>query len=755
MGLLPDDLLLRPWLPLPIIAVLVMSLAGLAAWGYLRERRDQPARRAELLGMRWLGLAALGVVLLGVSVMPEAGRVLDRPTLTVLVDTSGSMHTADTAAGSRLDLLAARWLTPENLRAGRQHAEVELLAFDADDRPRPLPPPREDAAWRGDATPPAPGQLAAGTSQGHSGGGETRLIDVVRHAVMRGDASRSAGVLVLSDGRDTTDAPLRPALQWAQRRGVPVHSVVVGGASLRRDVSVAAAVRPGRLIVGETGTLRVTVLHQGAAGQTLTLTVTRPDGTQRKQPVTLTAEPVTTVELPVTPQTPGLHAYRVAVDALPDEGNTDNNTQTTYAQVSPERLRTLLIEGQPHWDSKLLAHALRQDPRVEVTQLTQLAAQRREAITTRDDGDATLPDGDAGLADYDVVLLGRRVERVVTPAFMEQLAEAVRDEGLHLVLTRGLPVNPDTSDGRIAWRAIAPALPVRRGAAATWQPVTDASLTPSGRSHPAFVDQPGAEPVLVQPRGVQQGVDLQPAAVVLATGTTGAGGPLPYVVAQQAGRGRVVVVLGRGLWRTRLERGGERAAVFDGFWTRLVRAVALGAAYDPGQPATLRLSRNSVGLGEPVTAELLLRPGYAAQPAAAALIGPDGRRTPLALVPADARQRSGTFTPDRAGDHRVRVATPGLEPGELVAPLVVQRTDRELLNTAADPVPLRLLAEASGGQVLPPDGCDRVTELLRINRATLNAPAVPRYVWARLDVLCGLLTWLGLEWVLRRRMGLC
>jgi len=743
VDLLPDNLLLRPWLPLPVVVALVLLLAALAAWSYFKHRGDRPARRAVLLVMRWVSLMALGVVLLGLSTLPGAGagagRVLDRPTFTVLIDTSGSMRTEDTAAGSRLDLIRNQWLTPDNLRAWRQHAEVSLLAFDDTPRPRPIGLEQLD--------------------QPQNRSSDTRLIAAVQQAVTRGDADRSAGVLVLSDGRDTTGQSLPPTIRLAQQRGLAIHSVTLGGASLRRDLSVAAAVEPARLIVNEAGTLRIMIMQRGAAGETTTLTVTRPDGRTQQQQVTLTTDPATTVTVPVRHDTPGLAAYRVALGPLPGERDTANNTQTAYAQVGPERLRTLLIEGQPSWDSKLLANALRQDPRIDITQLTQLADGRLEAITTRRDGEAELPEGRAALAAYDVVLLGRRVERAATPEFFNQLLQAVREDGVNLVLTRGLPIEPETDAGRSALQTLAPVLPLRWRADAAWWGATDAQLTPSGQGHPAFTSAQSRDDALPRPTAIQRGLTPTPAAVVLATARTGETA-LPYVLEQRGGSGRVAAVLARGLWRQRMDQGGRSAEVFDRFWTQLVRAVALGRAYDPGEPATLRLSRTAAELGEPVTAELLLRPGYAQQRAQAYLVNSRGQRQALTLTPEGARQRSVAITPESPGAYRVVVELPGMEEpnGEqikrLASPLVVQRTDREQLNTTADPVPLRLLAEATGGRVFPPDGADRVTELLTAHRATLNAPPQPRYVWARMDVLCGLLVWLGLEWILRRRMGL-
>lgn len=747
---LPDNLLLRPWLPVPVIAALAIGLMALAVWVYFKSWGDRPTRRALLCGMRCLAVVAIAVALLGVSWLPEAARVLERPSFTVLVDTSKSMQTSDTPAGSRLDLVLARWLTPETLQDWRAHANVQLLAFDAG-------PPRATTA--------------DGLRTHTATAADTTLLEAVQRVVSQQRPRDSAGLLLLSDGRDTTARPVQPVAELARQRGIAVHTVAVGSASLQRDLAVAAVAEPARLIVGEAGALNILITQSGANGQSSVLTITGPDGDRQQQAVTFTAEPMVTLTLPLQHDTPGLKAYRVALEPLAGEADPTNNTQTAYVQVSPQRLGTLLLEGQPQWDSKLLAHALRQDARIDITQLTQLADGRREAITTRPDGQASLPRTAADLAAYDVVLLGQHVERLVTPELAALITQAVQAGSLHLGVTRGVPADPASPQGQQILTALQPVLPVRWYAQPAWQEATNATLTLSGRGHPAFVDldsQPSAPP-LPTPDAIQRVMSVAPAAVVLAVADVDGSEPAPWLVTAQPG-GRVLVVLARGLWQQRMRGGGAEAGLFDRFWAQLVRAAALGQDYEPGEPATLRLSHTTANLGEAVTAELLLRPGYAEQTASAELIDGQGRRTPLALTPDDARQRSVTFTPESVGDYRVVVQLPELKRNSTdesvgndsassttatrEAPLVVLRTDREQRNTAADPTTLRALSQATDGRVLAPDACDEVTRLLATHRATLNVPPRPRYLWARWEVLCGLLVWLGIEWVLRRRMGL-
>ena len=85
----------RPWAsPLHIFAgVGVVGL--LAVIAYARTMRQRPLLSTALLAVRLAVIAALAVVLMGPSDLPPPADANVRPKLTVLLDRSGSMQTAD------------------------------------------------------------------------------------------------------------------------------------------------------------------------------------------------------------------------------------------------------------------------------------------------------------------------------------------------------------------------------------------------------------------------------------------------------------------------------------------------------------------------------------------------------------------------------------------------------------------------------------------------------------------------------------
>jgi len=106
-----------------------------------------------------------------------------------------------------------------------------------------------------------------------------------------------------------------------------------------------------------------------------------------------------------------------------------------------------------------------------------------------------------------------------------------------------------------------------------------------------------------------------------------------------------------------------------------VRAAALGQDYEPGEPATLRLSHTTANLGEAVTAELLLRPGYAEQTASAELI--DGQERLLS-----ARAESIAQEIDQLGKRRTQIADQitGIEAQQVSLTRQLDLIESELAN---------------------------------------------------------------------------
>ncbi|MEX0653609.1 MAG: hypothetical protein WD534_11605 [Phycisphaeraceae bacterium] len=753
-----SDIIWQPYFsPLPILAGAVL-LAVLALAVYGQTFRAAPLLSSVLVVMRLLLVALLAGLLMGPSVLPRQSSVPDRPVLTLLVDASASMQQADMAGSARFDFLREQWLSDERLTTLRRDHDVRVIAFDA--TPRPL----------------AFEQLARPASE-VAVGRTSQVIASVRQtlAEMPGEA-QGASIVLFSDGRDSDETPAAAAAQLARSRSTPIHSVPLGGPSLQRDLALVATPRQAYLLAGEEGQIDVELIQTNGTGVRTTLHV-RGGAEPEARPVAFDRQSRQRVTVPIQQTQPGVYAYELELAAVEGEIEKRNNTQTVFVEVTDQRLEVLVLEGEPYWDTKFLAQSLRKDDRIALTQVTQVSLRQQKRIVTRSDSGGGLPATLEELAAYDVVVLGRGVENLLTPEVAALLPRYVSEQGGQVVFSRGRAYEPGTSAGRAMGRELAVLEPVVWGDGSLRD--QQVVLAEQGRVHPSFAtitaaagrdvgelvgELPGLTtlPEIARVKASARVLArARPAGAVggdvdLAGAGEGVGQPVLLVMPY--GRGQVVTLAGEGLWRWSLhERHVETLeGVFDRFWSNMIRWLAMGSDFQPGQEIALRLSEPTVRLGDAVEVELSSRsplpPG--AQPVLR-LIGPGEANEQRALRtgPGSSRQRE-SFTAEAAGVYRVVLEAGPLTPEPVEARFSVYDVDMERLQSAAHPALMRQLAEESGGQLLDPHEPDQLQTVLADYRAARIVPPQPEPIWDRGWLLLLLLLWAGGEWLMRKKGGL-
>ncbi|MEO0966622.1 MAG: vWA domain-containing protein, partial [Planctomycetota bacterium] len=758
----------RPWVRPVAWAWLVGGVVAAAGgWSWWRTVGGGGVWRGVgatgLLGMRVLAAGAIVLVLMGPSVVVRSATEPMRGVLCVLLDTSASMA-RDDVSPSRAGRAIERWLSPEVLTQVEATHDVRVRAFDSGGRAVGVERLRE---------------LGGGAATGD----ETRLTEALRETLSEAvssvagedDATALEGaapwsVLLLTDGRESTDVSPLTVADAARRAGVSVHAATFGTTLDAPDLAVTAEVEPTYLLVGEPGRVRVRVLRGGPSVEEASVRLTRGD-VEQVQRVRFDGRRLATVDMPVVEESAGTFAYTVSVDAADGEAELRNNHQPVFIDVLADRFDVLLLEGQPTWDTRFIARALRRDERVSLTQMTRLSANRLERLTARVSEDDT-PDGEPrpdGLrwADYDVVILGGGMDRLLTDRLIDTLPDYVAEQGGRVVFAHGRPYDPSTRQGRRiaeAWRAIEPvrwgqgldrSVRVRPRSAAFEHPAFAFSLDPAMAAR--VIDALPTVDAVASPEG------MSPAAEVLATATAADsaaavrdGDPPPAMVTMPYDRGVVTAILAQGMWRwAMLEADRQTAAgAWDRFWSNTVRWLALGGAFRPGEDVSLRLSERAVHTEQTVWVDVVRRSLDDGLAIRLEVERPDGTTRPLPTVAVGGgqlRQRAA-LEPDEPGVYRVMAVLDDRLLGE--AMLSVYDADRERLDTSADPAMLEALAVATGGRLLDPDRPDELIALLEQQRAARVVPPRPEYLWDRWWVMAALLSWLGLEWIGRRTTGM-
>ncbi|MHC4994768.1 MAG: hypothetical protein ACYTGQ_06890, partial [Planctomycetota bacterium] len=646
----------------------VLGVLALAA--YARTLREARWRGGVLLAMRLASIALLTALLMGPSALPERKASETKPRLYLVLDTSGSMGTDDANGRDRLGYLLEHWLSPSQIDDLEVSFDVRLIAFDDTPRATPITRLNDNAET-----------LLGGESTRYG----AALGDVLSGLPVS-DAS-GVGVIVLGDGHETDGQPLGAVAEMAEARGVKIHTVSVGDPNPPPDIAVVAAPRQEYLMPDETGELLVRLYRSGVTRGAASVRIEKPGRHIETHTVSFKGSDEASLIVPVHHDQPGRYAYRVVVEGPPGETATGNNTHTAFVDVTRERMRVLILEGEPYWDTKFLAQALRTDHRIELDHIAQINPKKRQNIVTRSsddrDGGLKLPRNVEELAAYDAIVLGRGVEHLLSTGVIRDLDEYVSQSGGHLVFARGLAYDPNTAAGQAARGALAAVEPVVWGyGVMNHLPVR---LTAAGASNPCFAfgglgESPESVVAELPAMGSLSVVDsVKPGATVLArVGLNGADGPdtssnvtaPPAIVTMPYGRGRVFAVLGEGLWRWSFlpPEKAELRGAFESFWSNTIRWLVMGGSFEPGSEVSLKLGRSSLRVDDEQVVEVSTKQAPIGDPRLW-VTGPSGQEREVTLRRVAGMETSyrASFEPKRGGANgtqgvwRVRVQTPGLE----------------------------------------------------------------------------------------------
>ncbi|HVJ69874.1 MAG TPA: hypothetical protein VM510_17985 [Caulifigura sp.] len=738
-----SPILWRPWMPVLSITGLAVILVCLALFACVRVWSRVGARSLPVLAMRILGVLGLAVLLLGPSRRIDTPENTVRPKLSVLLDTSQSMKTSDCAEKSRIAHAAETVFDPKNFEQLTSEFEIQVEGFDSGVRPL-LP---DDVRAR-------PDDFALGR--------ETHLAECVSNVLSRSHSDGEA-LLVISDGRDTSGEPIQRAAAMAAAQKIPVFTMPLGGASSVPDAALMAMAMQDSLLPEETGNLLIRIYQSGLAGQKGLLRLRQGESFETF-PVAFSSQDFAEIKLPIRQKSAGQYEYLVSLDAVADETELANNAQPVFVEVMNRRLRVLLVEGEPYWDTKFIAQSLRKDDQIELVQLTQIGMRKRETLVARGSGEIShLPTNSKEWSAYDVVIVGRGLESVMDDRTTAGLRDYVEGGG-HLVMSRSRPYDGDSDRGRILARSLAAIEPVKWGTDKL--PGAHLQLSTSGRTgswisaEKTRLDPDDALRRLPVLDEIDRPASLPPAAIVLAeTAPDGTTEPVPAIVRMAAGRGDTLIVLGEGTWKWSLltPENQDLRGFYDLFWSNLVRWLAFGGDFPPGQQASLQLSRRSVRLGDEMTIDVAYRfaPDGATAPSIE-LSTPSGdvERLVLKRLPGPLPRFRVNLAPAVAGVHNVKALTPGLTPTELTARFNVYDVNRERLNASADPLALKMLADLSGGAVVEPESFGELAGHLSRHRRSLETPPRIEFIWDQAFIMWTLLGWIAAEWLIRRLLGL-
>jgi hypothetical protein len=376
--------------------------------------------------------------------------------------------------------------------------------------------------------------IEAGEADGETDG--TRLFTALNSTLADVPSDRFAGVIMITDGR-VHDVP---ADTGSLGFSAPVHALITGHQDERdRRVALIAAPRFG--IVGQPQTITYRVEDQGADESTAQVTVRRDGEVVETRNVPIGTAQSVTVPIPHG----GRNIVEIEASPLAGELTQINNRVVVTIDGVRDKLRVLLVSGEPHAGERTWRNLLKSDPSVDLVHFTILRPpEKQDGTPINELSLIAFPTRELfqqKIDDFQLIIFDRYARQGVLPIiYFDNITRYVRDGGAVLVAA-----GPDYASSTSIWRtpldAILPAEPSGNVTDRAFRP----ELTELGQRHPVTRGLDGSEDKPPHWSEWFRVVDTRSA-----TGTTIMQGPdaKPLLVLSHEGEGRVALLLSDHIW---------------------------------------------------------------------------------------------------------------------------------------------------------------------------------------------------------------
>ncbi len=511
----------------------------------------------------------------------------------------------------------------------------------------------------------------------------TRAFEALRSALSDIPPERYAGALMVTDGQ-VHDVPEDFAEIGYDG---PLHGVLTG----RRDENdrrVVLEAFPRFAIVGQTQPVRFRIEATGAAAASnqIVATVVTDDGETREILVDIGQS----VEIDIPVNHGGQNLTEISVPVSPGELSSQNNRAVVVTKGVRDRLRVLLISGEPHPGERTWRNLLKADASVDLVHFTILRPpEKQDGTPIRELSLIAFPTRELfveKLSEFDLIIFDRYQRRGVLPmTYLANIAGYIEQGGAVLVAA-----GPDYASNLSLYRTpLATVLPLTPSGQVIEQPYR-ARVTETGDRHPVTRGLPGSDRDTPTWGRWFRLIDAE-----AREGHIVMSGPedRPLMVLARREQGRIAQLMSdhAWLWARGYEGGGPQAELLRRLAHWLMKEPELEEEALTGRQDGARIvieRRTMADTVDPVTVTL-----------------PSGKEQSLELKPVSAGLWQAAIAANEAGIHR-------LGDGTLTSVVAVGSADpRETAEIHASEDKLAPVVRASGGSFawLASVGSDRLS----------------------------------------------
>src|SRR5476651_1425471 len=374
----------------------------------------------------------------------------------------------------------------------------------------------------------------AGAADGETDG--TRLFSALSATLADVPPDRVAGAILITDGR-VHDVPAEAA---ALGFAAPLHALITGQRDeIDRRVVLTQTPRFG--IVGQSQAIGFRVEDQGAKVGSAQVTVRRDGEVLEQRTVTVGTDIKVNVPIPHA----GANIVEIEASPLENELTQVNNRAVISIDGVRDKLRVLLVSGEPHAGERTWRNLLKSDASVDLVHFTILRPpEKQDGTPINELSLIAFPTRELfqqKISEFQLIIFDRYARQGVLPLiYFDNIAKYVRDGGAVMIAA-----GPDYASPTSIWRTpldvILPAEPTGDVTEKSFQ----AALTEAGKRHPVTRGLEGSETDPPHWSHWFRLVDIK-----RTSGSTVMQGPdsKPLLVLAHEGEGRVALLLSDHIW---------------------------------------------------------------------------------------------------------------------------------------------------------------------------------------------------------------
>lgn len=377
----------------------------------------------------------------------------------------------------------------------------------------------------------------------------TYLFEALAQALSDVPRRRVAGAVMITDG-EIHDIP-----EDLKRLPIdaPLH-VLLTGERGERDRRLVIEQTPRFGLVGQNLKITLKVDDGEGASGTARLTIRRDEGDAISDDVRVGQKQ--TIELPI--DHPGENVFEIEAEAGPDELTLENNRAVVVVNGVHDRLRVLLISGEPYPGERVWRNLLKSDPAVDLIHFTILRPPEKLDLTpVRELSLISFPIEElfeVKLREFDLVIFDHYKRRgLLPPEYYDNIVNYVKDGGA-LLEVAGPDFATDASLYRSSLSEVLPGAPTGDVTERGFRP----TVTEVGHRHPVTAELTGADGAEPKWGRWFRQIDADPKeGEVLMDGVNAR----PLLILDRFGKGRVAQLLSDQiwLWSRGFESGGPHA----------------------------------------------------------------------------------------------------------------------------------------------------------------------------------------------------